>query len=48
LKIHAVDCIKAILTLDPEYEASLQSFLALHPAWREYRDQSHDLFLTVR
>jgi hypothetical protein len=47
LKIHAVDLIKAIFTADPEYEASLQAVLNIHPAWREYRDQSHDLFLTV-
>lgn len=47
LKIHAVDCVKSIFAADCEYEESMQAVLALHSAWREYRDQSHDLFLSV-
>lgn len=48
LRIHTVDCLKAILAAgDPAAMAQLQALLDLHPAWREFKHQSHDLFLTV-
>ena len=48
LRIHTVDCLKAILAAgDPAALAQLQALLDLHPAWREFKHQSHDLFLTV-
>jgi hypothetical protein len=48
LKIYAVDVIKAIIAASDEESATvLQALLDFHPAWREYKDQSHDLFLTV-
>ena len=48
LKIYSVDVIKAIIAAsDEESAAVLQALLDFHPAWREYKDQSHDLFLTV-
>jgi hypothetical protein len=48
LKIHAVDLLKAlVVAADEEYAAVLQALLDLHPSWRDFRDQSHDLFITV-
>ena len=49
LRIHAVDLLKAILAAGDEASvAQLQALLDLHPAWRDFKHQSHDLFLTVR
>lgn len=49
LRIHTVDLLKAILAAaDESSAASLQALLDLHPAWKEFKHQSHDLFLTVR
>jgi DnaJ family protein C protein 13 len=49
LRIHAVDLLKAILAAgDEQSVAQLQALLDLHPAWRDFKHQSHDLFLTVR
>lgn len=48
LRIHTVDLLKAILAAaDESSAASLQALLDLHPAWKEFKHQSHDLFLTV-
>lgn len=48
LRIHTVDLLKAILAAGDEGAmAQLQALLDLHPAWREFKHQSHDLFLTV-
>ena len=46
LRIHAVDCIKAIIAADEFQAGALQAMLDLHPVWSEYKDQSHDLFIT--
>lgn len=46
MRIHAVDLIKAIISVDPVQCGGLQALLDLHPAWSEFRDQSHDLFIT--
>ena len=48
LRIHAVDVIKAIMAADEGNAVALQALLDLHSAWTEFRDQSHDLFITVR
>jgi len=48
LRIHAVDVIKAIMAADESQTGLLKSLLDLHSAWAEYRDQSHDLYITVR
>ena len=48
LRIHAVDVIKAIMAADDGNAVALQALLDLHSAWTEFRDQSHDLFITVR
>ena len=48
LRIHSVDLLKAILAAGDETAvAQLQALLDLHPAWKEFKHQSHDLFLTV-
>lgn len=48
LKIHTVDLLKAIVAADSEGDAAaLQALLSVHPSWNEYKDQSHDLFITV-
>jgi DnaJ family protein C protein 13 len=48
LKIHTVDVLKAIIAAADEGTAhGLQVLLNAHHAWGEYRDQSHDLFITV-
>jgi len=46
LRIHAVDLLKAIIAADDFNAASLQLLLDSHPNWSEYKDQSHDLFIT--
>lgn len=47
LKIHSVDLIKAIISVcDEESAIPLQTLLDLHPAWRDFKHQSHDLFIT--
>jgi hypothetical protein len=48
LRIHAVDVIKAIMAADEGNAVGLQAMLDLHHAWSEFRDQSHDLFITVK
>jgi hypothetical protein len=49
LRIYSVDLLKAIITVADESNALiLQNLLDAHPAWKEFRDQSHDLFLTVK
>jgi DnaJ family protein C protein 13 len=47
MRIHAVDLVKAIVAADEFAAAPLQALLDDHPSWAEYRDQSHDLFITV-
>lgn len=48
LRLYAVDLLKALLAAaDEEYSVLLQALLDVHPSWREFKDQSHDLFLTV-
>ena len=46
LRIHAVDTIKAIIAADDFNAASLQALLEIHPSWSDFKDQSHDLFIT--
>jgi hypothetical protein len=48
LKIHTVDLLKAIIAADEDHAAVLQALLDVHPSWNEFKDQSHDLFITVR
>lgn len=47
LKIHTVDLLKAIVAADEANTVALQSVMELHSAWNEYKEQSHDLFITV-
>lgn len=48
LKIHTVDLLKAIVAAANEETAHiLQAVLNSHHAWSEFKDQSHDLFITV-
>ena len=46
LKIHAVDALKAILEADETKSEALKALYDSHPAWLEYKGQSHDLFLS--
>lgn len=46
LRIHAIDLLKAICNADPE-DSELKAMVDLHPSWQEFKDQSHDLFITV-
>ena len=46
MRVHAVDLVKAVVAADPEQTALLAMMLESHAAWGEYRDQSHDLYLT--
>jgi hypothetical protein len=47
LRIYTVDLLKALVAAaDEEYAAVLQAVLDIHPAWRDFKDQSHDLFIT--
>ncbi len=47
LRIHAVDLLKAMVAADENYASILQALLDVHLSWSEFRDQSHDLFITV-
>lgn len=48
LRIHSVELIKAILLAgDETVILPLQNLLNIHPAWKEFKHQNHDLFLTV-
>lgn len=47
LRIHTVDLLKAIAAADESTSTQLQALLDIHPSWQEYRDQNHDLFITV-
>ena len=47
LKIHTVDLIKAIIAADPTQTGMLQMMLDAHHNWNEFKEQSHDLFITV-
>lgn len=47
LRIHAVDVLKAMIAADEANAPVLQALLDTHSAWSEFRDQSHDLFITV-
>ena len=47
LLIYAVDVIKYILEVEYEGTRELQCILEQHSAWRDYCDQSHDLYITV-
>jgi len=47
LRVYSVDLLKAMLiAADPATAAVLRTLLDTHPSWREFKDQSHDLFLT--
>lgn len=46
MRIHAVDTIKAIIAADEFQAGPLKALLDVHPVWSEFRDQSHDLFIT--
>ena len=46
LRIYAIDALKALAKADENHSMSIQSMLDMHPAWSEYREQSHDLFIT--
>ena len=46
MRIHAVDTIKAIIAADEFQAGPLKALLDTHPVWSEFRDQSHDLFIT--
>ena len=46
MRIHAVDTIKAIIAADEFQSGPLKALLDVHPGWAEYREQSHDLFIT--
>jgi hypothetical protein len=47
LKVHAIDLVKAIIAADPEQTGILQVILDSHSGWNDFKDQSHDLFITV-
>lgn len=47
LKLYAVDVLKAMLSVQSEHAAMLNMLYQSHQAYSEYRNQSHDLFLTV-
>jgi hypothetical protein len=47
LKIYAVDILKAMVSAGEEYATLLRTLMDMHPSWADYRDQSHDLFITV-
>jgi len=46
LKIHTVEALKAMMEADERNSSNIRAILDGHPAWQEYRGQSHDLFLT--
>ena len=47
LKLYAVDVLKAMVAVQSEHSAMLHMLYESHPAYSDYRHQSHDLFLTV-
>jgi DnaJ family protein C protein 13 len=47
LKLYAVDVLKALVAVQSEHGAMLHLLYESHPAYSDYRHQSHDLFLTV-
>jgi len=44
-KVHAIDTVKA-MQKDARYGPMVVSMLANSTVWEEYRDQSHDLFVS--
>jgi len=46
LRIYAIDALKALAKADEYHSMTIQSLLDTHPAWSEYKEQSHDLFIT--
>lgn len=44
LHVHAVDVLKAMAASDET--GVIHALLDVHPAWGEYKDQRHDLFIT--
>lgn len=46
LRIYAIDALKALAKADENHSMTIQSMLDVHPAWSEYKEQSHDLFIT--
>jgi len=49
LKVHAVDTLKAMLAAarpGSPHALALRTLLDASPAWQEFKDQSHDLFIT--
>jgi hypothetical protein len=48
LRIHTVDLLKSMLLVaNEEMHAELQQLLSQSKAWKEYKDQNHDLFIKV-
>merc|ERR1711871_1185018 len=49
LKVHCVEILKGMLDgADATYKALLESILFGNAIWKEYCDQSHDLYMTER
>ena len=48
MRVHAVDAIKAMLVVESSHIAVLQAMLDAHHSWKEFKHQSHDLFISVR
>ena len=46
-KLYAVDVLKAMVAVQTEHVAILRAMYESHHAYGEFRNQSHDLFLTV-
>lgn len=47
LKLYAVDVLKAMLSVQTEHASMLNMLYESHSAYSDYRNQSHDLFITV-
>ena len=47
LKLNAIDVLKAMASIESVSSAVIQAMLNGHHSWTEYRNQSHDLFITV-
>jgi DnaJ homolog subfamily C member 13 len=47
MKVHAVDVIKAMLLVESSHVGILQAMLDAHHSWKEFKHQSHDLFISV-
>jgi hypothetical protein len=49
LRIHTIDLLKAMLLIDesPEIHRELKEILSQSKEWGDFKDQSHDLFITV-